>query len=99
TYRQSEDIARQLGDDVALCEVLCDLAELHGRQYETQAGIDSARAAEHREAYISCVDTAYGLLNRIDSGQLRARILRNKAKLSRVTGDLRQAEALYSESI
>jgi tetratricopeptide (TPR) repeat protein len=99
TYQESEELANRLGDEIALCEILCDLSELHGRQYEAQAGMDPRRAAEHREAYISSVERAYTLLPKIRSGQLRARILRNKAKLSRVSGELEEAEALYRESI
>lgn len=99
TYQQSEALADSLGDELALCEILCDLSELHGRQYESQAGMNLANAAEHREAYITSVEEAYRLLPKISSGQLRARVLRNKAKLSRVSGDLKEAEALYRESI
>ncbi len=98
-YQQSMELAERLGDSIAICEVLCDLAELHGRQYESKAGLNATSAAEHRVAYVSYVEHAFRLLSQIPSGQLRARILRNKAKLSRVSGDLNEAETLYRQSI
>lgn len=99
TYEKSRDIADALDDTIALCEVLCDLAELHGRQYERQAGIARAVAEDHRRQYVTYVDQAYEMHRNIPPGPLRARALRNKAKLARVSGDLSGAESLYRQAI
>ncbi|MFP3581209.1 AAA family ATPase [Arthrobacter sp. SIMBA_036] len=98
-YEESRRLAEALGDTEALCEVLCDLAELHGRQYERQAGIAPAIAESHRIQYITHVDEAFAMRNDLPPGPLRARALRNKAKLSRVSGDLSVAESLYRQAI
>lgn len=99
TYEQSRSLAESLGDDVALCEVLCDLAELHGRQYEQQAGIFPREAEVHRQQYVAHVDAAFDMHEGLPMGPLRARTLRNKAKLSRVSGDFATAELLYRQAI
>lgn len=98
-YEESRRLAEALDDTQALCEVLCDLAELHGRQYERQAGISPARAEDHRLQYIAQVDRAFAMHTDIPPGPLKARALRNKAKLSRVSGDLSTAESLYRQAI
>jgi len=98
-YDQSRDLAESLGDLTALCEVMCGLAELHGRQYERKAGISPDEADSHRVAYVLNVNRAYELHRHVANGPLRARVLRNKAKLSRVSGDLAAAVSLYKESI
>lgn len=99
TYKQSKALAESLGDPVAVCEVLCDLAELHGRQYEQQAGILPTEAESHRQQYIANVDAAFAMHGHLPAGPLRARTLRNKAKLSRVSGDFTAAETLYKQAI
>ena len=98
-YEESRRLAEALDDADALCEVLCDLAELHGRQYERQAGIAPAVAENHRLEYVAHVDRAFAMHAHIAPGPLRARALRNKAKLSRVSGDLAAAESLYRQAI
>jgi tetratricopeptide (TPR) repeat protein len=99
TYEQSRLLAESMGDAVALCEVLCDLAELHGRQYEQQAGVLPQEAEAHRRQYVAHVDAAYEMHHELPMGPLRARTLRNKAKLSRVSGDFATAESLYKQAI
>jgi tetratricopeptide (TPR) repeat protein len=99
SYELSRSLATSIDDPVALCEVLCDLAELHGRQYERFAGLDPERAESPREEYVANVDAAFAMYRDLPEGPLRARALRNKAKLSRVSGDLAAAEALYREAI
>lgn len=98
-YMQSKDLAENTGDSDALCEVLCDLAELHGRKYEQQAGLRPAEAELHRQQYIQNVNAAFAMQSRLAPGPLRARALRNKAKLSRVSRDFVTAEALYRQAI
>ncbi|MBN9188336.1 AAA family ATPase [Microbacterium sp.] len=98
-YEQSRSLAESLGDTVALCEVLCDLAELHGRQYEQHAGLLPAEAERHRRQYVDHVDAAFEMHRELPPGPLRARTLRNKAKLSRVSGDFATAESLYRQAI
>lgn len=98
-YEESRRLALTLGDTEALCEVLCDLSELHGRQYERLSGLSSAVAQQHRRLYVDYVEQAYNLHDVVDGGALRARILRNKAKLARVSGDLSGAEDLYRRAI
>lgn len=98
-YEESRRLAEALDDTEALCEVLCDLAELHGRQYERQAGIAPAIAESHRIQYVTHVDEAFAMRADLAPGPLRARALRNKAKLSRVSGDLSVAESLYRQAI
>ena len=98
-YEESLRLAEALDDVEALCEVLCDLAELHGRQYERQAGVAPASAEQHRLQYIANVEKAYTMRADLAPGPLRARALRNKAKLSRVSGDLFTAESLYRQAI
>ncbi|WP_311212281.1 MULTISPECIES: AAA family ATPase [unclassified Arthrobacter] len=98
-YQESRRLAEALDDTEALCEVLCDLAELHGRQYERQAGIAPEIAERHRVQYVAHVDEAFAMRADLAPGPLRARALRNKAKLSRVSGDLSAAENLYRQAI
>ncbi|MBH0109160.1 AAA family ATPase [Salinibacterium sp. NG22] len=98
-YDASRDLAVHLDDEVALCEVMCDLAELHGRQYERQSGINPAESQRHRAAYVENVEEAYRLHRKLSKGPLLARVLRNKAKLARVSGDLSDAVSLYRQSI
>lgn len=98
-YEESRRLAEALDDAQALCEVLCDLAELHGRQYEQQAGIAPVSAESHRIQYMAHVDQAFAMHADLAPGPLRARALRNKAKLSRVSGDLSTAERLYRQAI
>jgi tetratricopeptide (TPR) repeat protein len=98
-YEESCRLAEALDDTEALCEVLCDLAELHGRQYERQAGIAPEIAERHRVQYVAHVDEAFAMRADLAPGPLRARALRNKAKLSRVSGDLSAAENLYRQAI
>ncbi len=98
-YAESRRLAERLSESEALCEVLCDLAELHGRQYERQAGISRERAEFHRKQYVELVETAYSMHSSIDAASVRARALRNKAKLSRVSGDFATAEELYRQAI
>jgi tetratricopeptide (TPR) repeat protein len=98
-YERSRSLAERIGDHVALCEVMCALAELHGRQYERQSGTSPVAATEHRTAYVANVEGAFALHHRLPRGHLLARVLRNKAKLARVSGDLAAAERLYRESI
>lgn len=99
TYEKSRALAEHLGDETALCEVLCDLAELNGRQYEVQAGLDPEKAAWHRDVQIASAEEAHRLLPSITTGVLRARILRNRAKLYRVAGQLSEAAEMYRDSI
>lgn len=98
-YEASRALAESLDEPVALCEVLCDLAELHGRQYERLAGSAPEQAEAHRIEYVANVDAAYAMHRELPAGPLRARTLRNKAKLSRVSGDLGAAEWLYRQAI
>lgn len=98
-YEESRRLAEVLDNEEALCEVLCDLAELHGRQYERQAGIAPVIAENHRTQYVDYVDRAFAMHTDLAPGPLRARALRNKAKLSRVSGDLSAAENLYRQAI
>lgn len=98
-YEESRRLAEALDDTETLCQVLCDLAELHGRQYERQAGIAPASAENHRIQYIAHVERAFAMRADLLPGPLRARALRNKAKLSRVSGDLSVAESLYRQAI
>jgi tetratricopeptide (TPR) repeat protein len=98
-YEESRRLAESLDDNEALCAVLCDLAELHGRQYERQAGIAPACAEKHRIQYVAHVNKAFAMHTNLVPGPLRARALRNKAKLSRVSGELSAAESLYRQAI
>lgn len=98
-YDASRHLAVQLNDEVALCEVMCDLAELHGRQYERKSGISPTESQQHRASYVENVEEAYRLHQKLPKGPLLARVLRNKAKLARVSGDLSEAESLYRRSI
>lgn len=98
-YEESRRLAEALEDTEALCEVLCDLAELHGRQYERQAGISATSAENHRTQYVAHVNKAFAMQVNLEPGPLKARALRNKAKLSRVSGDLEVAAALYRQAI
>jgi predicted negative regulator of RcsB-dependent stress response len=98
-YEQSQSLAESIGDPIALCEVLCDLAELHGRQYEQQAGVLPEEAESHRQEYVANVNAAFAMHGDLPQGPLRARTLRNKAKLSRVSGDYAAAENLYRRAI
>lgn len=98
-YEESLHLSEALNDVEALCEALCDLAELHGRQYERQAGTARSSAEQHRLQHIEFVDKAFAMRTVIPLGSLRARTLRNKAKLSRVSGDLASAETLYCQAI
>jgi tetratricopeptide (TPR) repeat protein len=99
TYSDCESLAEETGQRKMICEVACNLAELHGRQYERLAGLEPTRAEFHREKYESYVDKALNFVPMAPTGPLRARVLRNKAKMSRVAGDLVKAERLYRESI
>lgn len=98
SYKKSEALAESLGSTLGLCEALCDISELLGREYEKQAGLNPAKADKHRSESIQSVERAYSHRDEIPSGQLKARILRNKAKLSRVSGRLDEAAQLYRES-
>jgi tetratricopeptide (TPR) repeat protein len=99
TYLDCERLAEQTEQNDMICEVACDLAELHGRQYERLAGLAPDQAAYHHEQYEAYVDKALKFVPTTTAGPLRARVLRNKAKMSRVSGDLVEAERLYQESI
>ncbi|RKT76661.1 AAA ATPase-like protein [Terracoccus luteus] len=97
-YAQCESLARANQLEEAICEVACDLAEVHGRQYEKLAGSDPTAAGRHGETSRHYVDEAYARVNRIRSATLKARTLRNKAKQLRVAGDITGAIDLYLES-
>lgn len=99
TYLDCESLAEEIGQRDMICEVACDLTELHGRQYERLAGLEPTRAEYHRQRYESYVDKALKFVPTSPTGPLRARVLRNKAKMSRIAGDLAEAERLYRESI
>ncbi|SMG44646.1 ATP-binding protein [Agreia pratensis] len=99
TYLDCERLAEKTDQSDMICEVSCDLAELHGRRYERLAGLEPAQAEKHRQQYVHYVDKALRFVPAGSTGPLRARVLRNKAKMSRVDGDLDAAVRLYSESI
>lgn len=98
-YEESLRLSEALEDAETLCEALCDLAELHGRQYERQSGISPPSAENHRLQHVAYVNRAFEMRTTIPTGPIRARALRNKAKLSRVSGDLSSAENLYCQAI
>ena len=99
TYRECKDLAERLGDPELLCEVLCDLAELHGRQYERLAGVNLDEAGTHRSNHERCNIEAFHLLDRVRDNSRRARVLRNRAKSLRVEGRLMEALEFYEQSI
>lgn len=98
-YLECESFAEASDRGESICEVACNLAELHGRQYERLAGLQPALAEDHRVKYEAYVDKALRFVPSSPTGPLRARVLRNKAKMSRVAGHLSEAERLYRESI
>lgn len=98
-YTRCEITAEGAGMVALTCEVACDLAELHGRQHERLAGVDPAAAGRHRDRYHDYVHTAYGLVDEEIPSDLRARVLRNRAKLARVQGQLDEAASLYEAAI
>ncbi|MEW1952705.1 AAA family ATPase [Terrabacter sp. NPDC080008] len=98
-YANCEVLARANNLEEAICEVACDLAEVHGRQYEKLAGSDPVKATEHGRTSQHYVEEAYARVQRVSSATLKARTLRIKAKQLRVAGDLRGALDLYKQSI
>lgn len=97
-YEECHKVAVESGSADLIGEMLCDLSELHNRQYERLIGTDENRAKGHEGKYVECVEDAFGLVDVVESNVLRARIFRNKAKMLRVSGELEEALTFYEMS-
>lgn len=98
-YSRCEQLARDEGDTELLAETSANLAELHMRQGEQLAGVDSDRATEHTAEYERYLDLEQELAHKVGHRHALARAYRNSAKRARTRGDIPVAIALYEQSI
>lgn len=98
-YDECEILARKLGDNELLLEVVSDLAELFNREVEHLAAIDPRGAAEASELYNRYLDEELSLVTDHGSARATGRALRNEAKRLRVEGRLDEALEKYRAAI
>lgn len=98
-YAKCEKMARDTDDTALLAETASDLAELHMRQAEQQAGLDPVRAAEHQREYLRYLGLEQELVVKLEQPHARARAYRNSAKRARTEGNMELAISLYQQSV